>query len=204
MVGYEREVAVTLAPGDLVDRDLKQRIETITIELLGANALDDPPHGRPVDPHQPTGRRLIGLGRQPRHQVVEVAGEPGQRPRERNRLDADPVLRAAQPSQPAADHQPPHPEIQMPPTGVVIQRVLAMQSREGAFRTGQPPTTQRDRHQHPIGLELDPPDPYPGQTQQARECGTDAHGNNLQFGPSTSPNLRSEPVRVSHRPRNQR
>ena len=73
MITDECEVAMALAPSDLIDRDLEQIVQTTLVEQFVADALDDPPDRLPVDPRQPAGRGLIGLGRQPRDEVLEVA-----------------------------------------------------------------------------------------------------------------------------------
>src|SRR5450755_31187 len=53
VIADQREVAVALAPRDLVDRDLEQVVESVGGQQFVADALDDPPDRLPVDPHQP-------------------------------------------------------------------------------------------------------------------------------------------------------
>jgi folate-dependent phosphoribosylglycinamide formyltransferase PurN len=77
VVADQREVAVALAPRDLVDRDLKQVLEPISGQQLIADASDDPPDGLPVDPDQLGDRGLVSLGRQSGDEIVKVAGESG-------------------------------------------------------------------------------------------------------------------------------
>jgi len=72
MIADQRQVPVSLAPRDLVDRDLIQVGEPVLVQVLAGDALDDPPDGVPVDPNEPAGRCLIRLGRQP-----SVRVEPG-------------------------------------------------------------------------------------------------------------------------------
>ena len=67
------------------------------------------------------------------------------------------------------------PEIQVPPRGIVALMLLAMPGQTRAARALQPAAAQRAAHDDSIGLELDRADPYPGQEQQARESGADAH-----------------------------
>ncbi len=55
VVGHEREVVVLALPADLIDPDLKQVLETVRVQLIGADPADDPPNGVPVDSHQPGG-----------------------------------------------------------------------------------------------------------------------------------------------------
>jgi hypothetical protein len=109
VVADEREVAVALAPGDLVDPDRKQIAEPVAVQQLLADALDDPPDRVPVDPGQPAGRALIGLRRQPRDQVLEITREPSAVTGERNALHVRAVLRADKPPQPSVNLQPPDP-----------------------------------------------------------------------------------------------
>jgi len=97
VIGDQRQVAVSFAPRDLVDRDRGQIAQLLAVAEVLADALDDPPDRLPVDPRQPARRRLVGLGRQPRDEVIEVAGEPRTVSRERDPLDVHAVLRAAHP-----------------------------------------------------------------------------------------------------------
>jgi len=66
VVGDEREVVVLALPADFVDPDLEQVVEPAGIELVVADALDDPPDRVPVDPQHPRDRRLVRPCRQPR------------------------------------------------------------------------------------------------------------------------------------------
>ena len=129
MIADQRQILVALAPCDLIDRDLEQGLEPVGGQKLLADALDDPPDGLPVDPHQPAGRGLVGLGRKPGHDIVKVAREPGAVAGERHALHVRAVLGAAQPPQPAADLKPPETEIHSPPDRVVILHVLARHRR---------------------------------------------------------------------------
>jgi len=61
VIACERQVAVALAPGDLIQRDLKQLLQPVDRQQLIANALDDPPDGLPVDPYQPADRGPVSL-----------------------------------------------------------------------------------------------------------------------------------------------
>ena len=131
----QRQVPVSLAPRDLVDRDLKQIAETVQLaQVLVGDALDDPPDRVPVDPRQPAGRGLVGLRRQPRDQVLEVAREPGAVTGERHALDQRPMLGADKPSQPRVNLEPPDPEVQVAPDRVVTLLVLAIARRVQALR----------------------------------------------------------------------
>ena len=175
VVGHEREVVVLALPADLIDPDLKQVLETVRVQFIGADPADDPPNGVPVDSHQPGDRRLVNFGGQPGDERLEVAREPGAVPSERHALDPNPVLGALQSPQLRADLQAPDPEIEMPPDRLDLLTVVTMASRERAQRAVQPTASERHRDDHPIGEELHPPHPDPVQAQQARECRADAH-----------------------------
>jgi hypothetical protein len=175
VIGDEGEVAVLLAPGHLVDPDLEQIVQPIRIELVGADARDDPPDGVPVDPDQPLDRRLVGPGGQPRDERLEVAREPTRVPGERNALHPDPVLGALKPPQLSAELEPPHAEIEVPPDRLDMLAVMTVRRGELAQRAPQPPTSERDPHHHPVGVELHLAHPDPVQAQQARESRVDAH-----------------------------
>ena len=54
--------------------------------------------------------------------------------------------------------------------------VLPMARQVRALRALKQTTAQHHRDHDPARLELDRPDPHPGQAQQTRECGPDAHG----------------------------
>ena len=182
VIGDEREVPVALAPRDLVDRDLKQLPEPVGLgEMLLADALDDPPDRLPVDPDQPRDRRLVGLRRQPRDEVVEVARETGAVTRERDALDMHAVLGTAQLAQRRADLESPDAKVEMAPDRLVILDTLARHRGVPAHRADEPLAAQRDAHNDTIGAEPHAAHPHPLQAQQTTECGSDAHGPDLQL-----------------------
>ena len=197
VIADQRQVAMALAPRDLVDRDLKQIAEAVLAEQFVADALDDPPDRLPVDPRQPAGRRLVGLRRQPRDEILEVAGKARAVTSERDALDVHAMLRTAQPPQPDVNLQAPTAEIQMPPDRVVMLLVLTMARGVRALRAMKATTTQRDPHANPIGLKADRTDPHTGQIEQTTECARDAHGRRPPVRSFRTANLRSEPVRVA-------
>ena len=180
VVADERQVPMAFAPRDLVDRDLEQIAETVGVDQLVSDPLDNPADRLPIDPRQPTGRGLVGLRRQPRDEVLEIASEAGAIAREWDALDVDAVLGAAQPSQPGVDLQPPGPEIKMPPDRVVMLLVLATPRQIRALRALTTSTPQRHRDHHPARLEADLADPHPRQGKQARECALTRMSDDLQ------------------------
>lgn len=162
MIADQRQGAMALSPRDLVDRDLKEFLEPVgAVEMLIADALDDPPDGLPVDPHQPADRGLVGPGRQPRDELLEVAREASAVAGERDALHQRPVLGTAQPPQPSADLQPPDPQVQMPPDRVVMLAALATARAVRAPRAPKTPTAKRDPDDDPVGLEDDRAHPTP-------------------------------------------
>jgi hypothetical protein len=175
MVGDKREVVVLALPRHLVDPDVIEIVQTGGIELVVADALDDPPDRVPVDPQHPLDRRLIRPGRQPRDQALEVARELRPRPGERHALGPRPVHRAPQPPTAAVDLQPPDPKIEVPPDRVLRPRVLTRPARVAALRADQPTAAQRDLDDHPVRLKADLPDPHAGQSQKPGKCRRDAH-----------------------------
>src|SRR5215207_7257199 len=84
MVDHAGQVTVMAPVADLVDADADQPLEPRLIEVVGEDALDDPPDGVPADPEQPGDRRLGHLLGQPRDDVFEVAGVARPRPRPRD------------------------------------------------------------------------------------------------------------------------
>ena len=197
VIGDEGQVAMALAPGDLVDADLDEAVEATGVQFVGADARHDPPDGAPVDAQHPGDRRLVCPGRKPRHQMLEVVGEVRAVAREGHCLGADAVLRADQPAQPRSNLHAPDPEVEMAPVAVDRTDVVTVRRAERAQRADQPPTTQRDLDDHAIGLEANGADPHPLQAQQQRECGADAHGTiDLQFAGFDTRDPRADPVRV--------
>ncbi len=166
VIADHRQVAVALSPRDLVDRDLKQTAEPVAVDQLLPDTLDDPPDRLPVDPRQPAGRGLVGLRRQPRDQVLEVAGEPRAVAGERDALHVRAVLGAAHPPEPGVNLQPPAPEIEMAPDRVVMLPALPMARGVRALRAMQATPAQRDRHDDSIRLEADRADPHPRQANR--------------------------------------
>jgi hypothetical protein len=181
VIADQRQVAVAPSPRDLVDRDLEQIAQPVGVDQLLADALDDPPDRLPVDPHQPAGRGLVGLGRQPRDQVFEVAREARAVASERDALHVHAMLGATQPPQPGADLEPPDPQIEMPPDRVVMLAALAMPRGVRALRAPQATMAQHDRDEDSIGLEADRADPHPRQSSKRENALVTRMGDDLQF-----------------------
>src|SRR5436305_577731 len=175
VVGDEREVAVLLSPGHLVNPDLEQPLQPLRVELVGSDALDDPPNGSPVDSEHPLDRRLVRLGREPLHELLEVTGEVRSWTGERHPLGPHPVHGANEPAERCADLEPPDAEIQVPPVGLDLADVVAMRGRVAALRADQPPAAQRDLDGHPASLAPDRPDPPPIELKKPGKCRGDAH-----------------------------
>ena len=163
-------------PADLVDPDVEQVAQPAGVELIVADALDDPPDRAPVDPQHPRDRRLVGARRQPGDQEFEVAGELRAGRGERHPLGAGAVHRAGQPPAPAVELKPPDPEIEMTPHRVLRPGVLARPRRVPALRADQPPAAERHLDDHAVGLEPDLLDHHPlAKSQKSGKCRRDAH-----------------------------
>ena len=175
MVDDGGEVALAAAVADLVDADRDQPLQPALVEVVGDDALDDPPDRVPADPQQPGDRRLGHLLRQPRDDVFEVARVVRAGPRPRDRLELHAAVRAAQPAQLALDHAPARAEIQMAPALDAPVVDLQMPAGLPAARAHPPPAPQPDGHDHPLGAEADVDDRRAGQAQQPVECRGDAH-----------------------------
>ena len=103
---------------------------------------------------------LVGAGRQPRDQRLEVARELRAGTRERDALHARPVLGAAQPAPPRVDLKPPGPQIKMAPDRVDRPGVAPGPGAVAAERAHKPPAAQSDLDHHPARLEPDLLDPH--------------------------------------------
>jgi hypothetical protein len=147
MVGHQGQIPVVLAPGDLIDPEVDQPAQPARIEHVGRHALADRADGAPGDPGERADRGLVGLGDQPRHQVLEVSSVARSRPCERHPLDPHAMLRAAQPSASHRDPANPPAHVQVPPARVNLPRVIPMPRREPAQWTNKATTSQP--HCHP-------------------------------------------------------
>ena len=134
VIADDRQVAVALAPRDLVDRDLKQIAEPVAVDQLLPDPLDDPSDRLPVDPASAGRSRSCRSSSPATRQVLEVARKPRAVAGERDALHVRAVLGATQPSQPRVNLQPPAAEIQVPPDRVVMLPALPMARRVRALR----------------------------------------------------------------------
>ena len=75
VIGDEREIPMLASPADLVHADLEQVVQPIGIELIGADAADDPPDRVSINADHPLDRALVCASRQPRDEALEVTGE---------------------------------------------------------------------------------------------------------------------------------
>jgi hypothetical protein len=155
MIGDQREVAVALAPGDLVNADLEQFVQAAVVEPVDHDPLADRPDRLPGDPDQPPDRGLVHPGGQPRDQVLKVAGEARLDPGERHALGAHPMRRAGQPAQACLDDQPQAAKAQVAPGRVHGAGVVARLGRVLAVSAHQPAAAQHDSDGDPRRLERD-------------------------------------------------
>jgi hypothetical protein len=179
VVGDQSEVSVVATPRHLVHADRDQPVQASRVQAVGDDPLADPPDAVPVDPTEPADGGLVGLGRQERDQVPEVAAQTRAVPGERHRLDPDPVGRAHQPAQPCPDHHLPATHVGMPPPGEHRPSVVAGGRAERALRTLQATTPQPHLDHDGVGLEDHLGDTDPRKAQQTVECSSDAHGRSF-------------------------
>ena len=171
------QVVVVAPPADLVHPDVDQPVQAVGVQAVRDHPLADPPDGVPVHPRQAGDGGLVGLGRQERHQVLEVTAEPRAGPGERDALDPHPMLGAPQPPQPGPHEDLPAPEVQMPPRRGHRPGVIPGPGTERAHRADQATAPQGDvDHDRGSAGEGDLDDGDALQGQQTVECGGDAHG----------------------------
>ena len=96
-------------------RSGSRSLKSALIEVIGDDALDDPPDRVPGDPQQ---RLDLALGHPlgaERDQILELAGVPGAAARPRDRLDPHPAIPAVHPSQLVLQKTAMAGQVQMPP-----------------------------------------------------------------------------------------
>src|SRR5215216_58655 len=174
MVDHAGQVTVMAPVADLVDADADQPLEPRLIEVVGEDALDDPPDGVPADPEQPGDRCLGHLLGQPRDDVFEVAGVARPRPRPRDRLELRPAAATPQPPQLALDDAAVGAQIEVAPA-LDAPPVDRQPTGLPAARADPSPAPQPHRHDHPVGGEADVDHRRARQTQKPVECRADTH-----------------------------
>jgi hypothetical protein len=175
VIGDTGQVALPAAVGDLIDADRDQAVQAALVEVIGDDALDDPPDAVPRDPEQPRDRRLGHLLREEADEVLEVARVRGARPGPRHRLQPRPTAGAApQAPQLALDEAPCGADVEVAPaldTTVVDREPPDLT----AARADAPAAPEPDRHDHALGGERDADHRRSRQTEHPVECGSDAH-----------------------------
>lgn len=178
VIGDQRQILVLAAVGDLVHADVVQLVEPGVVELVSHDPRHDRAGGPPVDAAQPGDRGPVGVRDQPRDEVLEVPSVPRPVPRERHRLDRDPLTRAArQATQPAAHADLPDTEVQRPPRRRLRLPVVPGGGRPPAVRARQAAATQPhiDVHNLVVVDELDARHPHTDEVEQTIEYSTGAH-----------------------------
>ena len=173
MVGDVGEVALPAPVRQLVAADRNQPGQPALIEVIGDDALDDPPDGVPGDPQQRLDLALGHLLGAERHQVLEVARVASVRARPRDGLDAHAAIAALHAPQLVLDEAAPAGDIEMPPAPerAVVGRPINL----AAARADQPPARERDPHDDPLNAEDDIDDTGARERQQAVKCGGGPH-----------------------------
>lgn len=139
------------------------------------DALDDLPDRVPTDPQQARDRGLGHLLRQPRHDILEVAGVVRVSPGPWHDLQANTAVRAAQTAQLALDHAAGATEIQVAPALAPMVVDLKMGAGLPAARAHPPTASEPHGHDHPLAGEAHVDDRRSGKAQQPVECRGDAH-----------------------------
>ena len=173
MVGDARQVALPASPGDLIHADRDQAAQAALVEVVGDDALHDPPDRVPGDPQQPGERSLGHLLRKPRNDVLEVAGVGRIGPRPRHGLVAHTAVPTPQPPQLALDYAAARAEIEVTPA--LHSPAVDAAAELAAARADTPPPPQTDGHDHPLGAETNIDHRRPGQAEHPVECARDAH-----------------------------
>jgi len=134
------------AVADLVHADELKPVQPAPVEPVGHDPLQDVADRLPGDPHQPRYLRLAHLLRQPRREILEIAGVARPAARPLHRLGQIAAVRAIQPSQLALDHAPHAAEIEMAPA--LDAMILDRQAAGSTTRTEPLLAAQRERHDH--------------------------------------------------------
>ncbi len=161
------------AVADFVAADQLEAVQAAGGQLLGHDPREDLPDRLPPDPHQPRDLRVAHLLRQPRRQILEIAGVSSARPRPRHRLVQIAAAGAIQPSEPALDHAPQATKVKIPPRLRAL--LLELQAARAAARADRLVGSQHNGHDHRPLAELHVPDPCTRKPEHPVECGADSH-----------------------------
>jgi hypothetical protein len=173
VVRHAGQELVIGAVAHLVDADQLKAVQPAGGELLGDDPLEDVADRLPADPHQSRDLRLVHLLRQPRGQIVEVAGVPRIAARPLDVLGQIAAARTVEPAQPALDPAPQAAHIEMSPALDAV--ILDLQPARPAARADRPLAAQTDHHDHRLRTELHVPDPCTRKPEHPVECGGDPH-----------------------------
>src|SRR6266545_436856 len=173
VVGDDREVAMPLSVGDLVDPDAVELIETGVVDLLRDHSGDDVRDRLPRDAKQPGDGGLVDPLSQERDDVFQVTRLPGSRTRPGDLLGADPFAPGAgEPSDLALDHEPARAEVEMAPAA---DRGVVGGPRPVSAAAGEPLEAPPEGHDYAGGGEAHRGHGGAWYGQHLVECGADAH-----------------------------
>ena len=156
MVDHDRQVAVALAVGDLIDADAPQALQTVdALPGLLRDAGDDPADGAPGNPQQLGDGGLGGVDCQPRRGVLELAREPRTMPGPGDGGDHHAVLAAAHSGRVGLQQRRHGPKVQRPPAPSTLALIEAG-AASAADPTAPPAPSCRSHRRHDrVGLLIE-------------------------------------------------
>jgi len=169
VVHDDHQVLVALLVGDLVDPDPGQPAQPVEVGVdVGPHPGDDRPDGAPCDAHQLGHRGLGGLGRQPRHGLVEGVGVACVVTRPRDTCHDHPMLGAGDPCGVGLQHRPHGAQVQRPPPPPTPASVVtgAATATDPATAAGSARWPHMSHQQLRVLVELDPLDDHLLDAQQ--------------------------------------
>ena len=158
VVDHDREVAVALLVGDLIDADPSQAGEPVAEGLhVGPDPGDDRPDGAPGDAHQLGDRGLGALRGQPGHLLVEHHGVTGPVPGPRDGGHRGTVLAAGHPRGVGLEVDLHRAQIQRPPPPPTLATVVPGRPAPAppAPATHSSPGTDMSHQELVVLIELD-------------------------------------------------
>ena len=147
VIDHDDQVAVSALVGDLIDPDPSQPVDAINTRLdICIDPRDDRPDGAPRHPQQLTRRGLRGAHRQPRRQVVEVAGVADTVTSPRHRRYRRAMSSAPDPWRVGFDEHLRRAGVQRPPPPTTITTVVARRTSMAVSAAATSLRVRSNRH----------------------------------------------------------